>query len=195
MDRARSECGLTLAELMLVLALVATMIGIALPLLSDGVDTQRTASAARYLAGRVHLARMEAVKRSTNVGLKFEAVGDDYAFATYVDGNANGIRTFDIRRGVDVALAPEERLSFNFKDVQFGLMPGVPDADGDVSGGSDGVRIGSARILTLGPDGTATAGTLYLHGRQEQFAVRVFGVTARTRVLHYDKGLKQWVSR
>jgi hypothetical protein len=44
---------------------------------------------------------MEAVKRSASVALKFEKEDGDYAYAAYVDGNANGIRTLDIRTGVD----------------------------------------------------------------------------------------------
>ena len=191
-----SERGLTLAELMLATAITATIIGIALPVLSEAIETHRTVSAARYLAGRVFLARMEAVKRSADVGIKFEAVGSDYVFTTYVDGNANGIRTLDIKRGIDREITAPERLSYNFTGVRFGLMPGVPDADGEADGANgDGVRIGSARILTLGANGTATAGTLYLHGRREQFAVRVFGVTARTRVLQYQAGQKKWIAR
>jgi hypothetical protein len=55
-----------------------------------------------------------------------------------------------------------------------------------------GIRIGSARILTLGANGTATAGTLYVHGRQRQYAVRVFGVTGRTRVIRYDAKSRKW---
>jgi hypothetical protein len=72
-------------------------------------------------------------------------------------------------------------------------MPGVPDVDGapDQANG-DGVRIGSARILTLGANGTATGGTLYVHGRRRQFAVRVFGVTGRTRVIRYDAKSRKW---
>jgi hypothetical protein len=87
-----------------------------------------------------------------------------------------------------------ERLAYNFPGVRFGLMSGVPDADGapDRANG-DGVRIGSARILTLGANGTATAGTLYVHGRQRQYAVRVFGVTGRTRVLRYDAKTRKWI--
>jgi hypothetical protein len=49
----------------------------------------------------------------------------------------------------------------------------VADVDGDRSTTTDGVRIGSTRILTLGPDGTATSGTLYVRGRRGQFAVRI----------------------
>lgn len=188
------ESGFTFLELLFTIAVIATVFSLAMPAFSDAIDAQRTASAARYVAGRVHLARMEAVKRSTNVGLKFDGEGGDYAYAAYVDGNANGIRTLDIRTGVDPLLMDKERLAYNFSGVRFGLMPGVPDADGapDTANG-DGVRIGSARILTLGANGTATAGTLYVHGRRLQFAVRVFGVTGRTRVLRYDAKTRKWI--
>ena len=188
------QAGFTFLELLFTVALIATILSMALPAFSDAIDAQRTASAARYVAGRVFLARMEAVKRSASVALRFEEEDGDYAYAAYVDGNANGVRTLDIRTGVDRMLMDRERLAYNFPGVRFGLMPGVPDADGapDRSNG-DGVRIGSARVLTLGANGTATAGTLYVHGRQRQYAVRVFGVTGRTRVLRYDAKTRKWI--
>jgi prepilin-type N-terminal cleavage/methylation domain-containing protein len=186
--------GLTLLELLFTVAILSTILAIGLPAVSETIDLHRTSSAARYLAGRIQLARMEAVKRSTPVGLRFEAFGNDYAFAAYVDENRNGIRTADIRSGIDRVLMPLQRLSDTFGSVQFGLMPGVPDADGS-AGTGDGVRIGSARILTLGPNGTATPGTLYLHGRRLQLAVRVLGATGRTRVLRYDTASRKWVTQ
>ena len=185
------ERGSTLVELLFTVALIATVLAIGLPATSDAIDAHRTASAARYLAGRVNLARMEAVKRSTSVGLRFEDAGGDYTFAVYVDGNANGVRTADIRSGIDPVILERERLSDTFPFVQIGLMPGVPEIDGS-AGTGDGVRIGSSKILTLGANGTATAGTLYVHGRRLQYAVRVFGVTARTRVLRYDVVSRTW---
>lgn len=63
------------------------------------------------------------------------------------------------------------------------------------SAAGDGVRIGTSRMLTLGPDGTATSGTLYVQGRKGQYAIRVLGATGRTRVLRFDAGARQWVSR
>ena len=190
------QAGLTILELLFTVAILTTLLAIGLPAVNDTIDAHRTSSAARYLAGRIQLARLEAVKRSRNVGLRFEAVGGDYAFAAYVDSNGNGIRTADIRSGLDPVLMPNERLAENFPSVQFGLLPGVPDADGVADNADgDGVRIGSARILTLGPNGTATAGTLYLHGRRLQFAVRVLGVTGRARVLRYDAASRKWITQ
>ena len=146
----------------------------------------RTRAAARYLAGRVASARLGAINRSQAVGLRFLASTPDYQFAAYADGNGNGIRTIDIQAGVDSALGPSRQLGADFRGVHFGLAIGLPDVDAVRNTSSDGVRIGTARILTMSPDGTATSGTLYVQGARAQYAVRVLGATGRTRVLKYE---------
>lgn len=178
------------------MAIAATLIGVAVPLTTSGLDEMRTAMAARYMAGRLLASRLEAVQRSTRVALRFEPGGGDYVFATYADGNRNGVRTTEIADGTDRALGPGERLGEQFTDVRFGLAAGVPDLDGVRQvDDSEGVRIGFPRILTLSPDGTATSGTLYIRGRRGQYAVRVLGATARTRVFQYQAGAGAWTVR
>jgi len=141
-------------------------------------------------------ARMLAVKRSASVALRFEADRGGYAVAEYLDGNGNGVRSAEIAAGIDTQLAPAQLLHDQFPSIVFGLLAGIPDMDGARSTAEgDGVRIGSSRILTLGPDGTATSGTLYLHGRRGQYAVRVLGATGRTRVLRFETGTGQWLTR
>jgi hypothetical protein len=82
------------------------------------------------------------------------------------------VRTAEIASGTDPFVTSPEFLGQRFADVQFGLAAGVPDLDGARQGNDgDGVRIsGSSRILTLGPDGTGTSGTLYLRGPRGQYA-------------------------
>lgn len=189
-------CGFTVVELLLVVAVSVTMLAISIPLTGDALDYQRTLSAAKYLAGRIGDARIEAIKRSTRVALRFEPDGGDYGFTEYLDGNGNGIRTTDIAGGVDPPLSSRGALSDQFPGVTFGLLPGLPDLDDQRTvDASDGVRIGTSRILTLGPDGTASSGTLYLHGRRAQFAVRILGATGRTRLMRFDPGGEQWVPK
>lgn len=192
---AASERGRTLLEVLLVLATSLTLGTLAIALTRSAIDEMRTAVAARYVAGRIGSTRIDAVRRASAVALRFEAVGDDYMYAPYEDGNGNGVRTADIRAGIDRPLGPYERLGDKFPGVHFELTPGVPDADGQAGTGSDGVRIGSTRLLTMGVDGTATSGTLYVRGRRGQYAVRVLGVTGRTRMLQYSAGDRTWLSR
>jgi hypothetical protein len=188
--------GFTLLEVLLAGAIVATVLSMSVPLTTTALDEIRTSMAARYLEGRIMNARMLAVTRSASVALRFEAAGPGHAIAEYADGNGNGVRSAEIAAGIDPQLAPRRFLHEQFPAVVFGLRASVPDIDGARSAvDTDGVRVGSSRILTLGPDGTATSGTLYLHGRRGQFAVRVLGATGRTRVLRFDTGTRRWIAR
>jgi hypothetical protein len=193
--RWRGAQGRTLLEVVLTMAIAATVGAVAAASSAAAIDDMRAAVAARHVAGRIAAIRVTALRRGASQALRFEAIGGDYLFAPYEDANGNGVRTEEIQRGVDRVTGPFERLSDTFPGVRFELAPGIPDADGAEGTGADGVRIGSARILTMGEDGTATSGTLYIRGRRGQYAVRVLGVTGRTRMLQYDPGNRTWLSR
>lgn len=186
--------GFSLLEVLLSLAITATLVGIAVPVTTSAVDEIRTAAAARHLAGKISGARIDAVRRSSSLALRFEPDGDDYAITTHLDGNGNGVRTAEIASGIDAALGPVERIRESHPGVRFGLTAGIVDLDGGISG-SEGVRVGAARLLSVSPLGGTTSGTLYLHGRRSQYAVRVLGATGRVRVFHYDPGARQWNTR
>jgi prepilin-type N-terminal cleavage/methylation domain-containing protein len=190
-----SSSGFTLIELLVAAALLMMLASVALPLGGQAIDELRTASAARYLAGRIAASRMDAIRRSRAVALRFQPAAPDYQFAAFVDGNGNGVRSAEIASGVDLPVGISRRLADDFAHVRFGLEIGRPDVDGVRNVSADGVRIGTSRILTVSPDGTATSGTLYVLGRRAQYAVRVLGATGRTRVLKYDTGAGAWISR
>ena len=187
--------GFTLIELLFVIAIMTTIMAIALPITTDAVDALRTQGAARYLAARIVNARMDAVKRSRYIALRFEPGAPDYTYRYFADGNHNGVRTADIKAGIDPPLDRGEHIGDNFGGVTLQLMDGIPDADGAMQTGTDGVRIGVAKLLTMGPDGTATSGTLYVRGRTAQYAIRILGVTGRVRVLQYLRKQRQWINR
>jgi prepilin-type N-terminal cleavage/methylation domain-containing protein len=191
----RDQRGVTLLEMLFTISVIVTATTMAVPYIGGVLDDVRTAAAARYVAGRIGSARLDAVKRSDAVALRFNPADGDYQFAVVGDGNGNGVRTADIQAGVDEQLTPFERLGDRFPGVRFELGAGVPDADGRAGTGTDGVRVGTARILTMSSDGTATSGTLYIRGRRGQFAVRVLGATGRTRMLQYQSGSRSWISR
>jgi hypothetical protein len=75
-------------------------------------------------------------------------------------------RSSEIASGLDPEIAPSQRLADLFPGIPFGVQPGVRDVDGALFTTGDGLRIGASRLLTLGPDGTATSGTLYVRGRR-----------------------------
>jgi prepilin-type N-terminal cleavage/methylation domain-containing protein len=192
--RCGSSPGFSLVELLFSMAIAGTVAAMAVPQGLRALDDFRTRSAARYLAARALDARFVAIARGTASGLRFEAGQPDYRITAVIDGNGNGLRTAEIQRGTDRALSEPERLDMHFSGVAFGILEGVPDADGQPAGSADGVRFGTSKLLSLNPDGTASSGTLYVHGRERsQYAVRVLGVTGRIRILKYDFVKGRWI--
>jgi len=185
--------GYSLLEVLLVVSILGTIAAAAIPQLTTGLDEQRAAGAARFLSTRLHHVRMLAIARSADVAMRFTSDARGYAFAIYVDGNRNGLRTREIDDGVDVKIGEAERLPDNFRGVDFGALPGLPAVDpGGTPPGSDPIRLGTSNLATFTPVGTATPGSLYVRGGRAQYVIRILGDTARTRVLRFDTRTNKW---
>src|SRR6185503_9345850 len=96
-----SATGFSLLEVVFVAGLGITLTAVAVPQYLAGIDDFRASGAARYLSARLQRVRMEAVKRSASVAMKFAQTADGYSYTLYLDGNGNGVRTEDIQSGVD----------------------------------------------------------------------------------------------
>jgi type II secretory pathway pseudopilin PulG len=188
------SAGYSVLELVFAVGLVVTLTSLTVPNLFGGVDEFRTAGAVRYVSARLQRARMEAVMRSRAVAIRLEQRSDGrYGFASYADGNGNGVQTSDIARGIDRSIEPVELLADRFTGVDFGVLPGLPAADPDgIPPGNDPIRLGAGSTATFTPLGTATPGTLYIRGRHAQYAIRIFGETAKTRVQRFNMRTLQW---
>ncbi len=185
--------GFSLIELLFVCGILAVLTAAAVPLAGSVVSDGRGYAAARYLSTQCHLARAEAIKRSARAALRFEKRGTDYQVRLYVDGNANGVRTQDVLRGIDRPIGEAVRVGQLFPGVSIDVPEALPGIDGGTLAPGDGLRIGASAILTYSPLGSATPGTIYLHGATTQlWAVRVLGDTGRTRVMRYDRPERAW---
>jgi len=133
------------------------------------------------------LARAQAVQRSATVALRFEEHERGIRFSVVQDGNGNGVRSQDIADQIDRVIEAPLLLSDFFPGVEIGLAPGTP--------ATQAVQLGGTMILSFTPTGTATSGSVYVRGRDgTQWAVRVLGVTARTRLLRYVPATGAWVT-
>jgi len=188
-----ARAGYSLIELLFVMSAAATASGIAIPPLLTALDDYRTAGAVRYISTRIQRTRMEAVNRSTNAAMQFASVGSGYSFGIYIDGNGDGVRTPDIKDGIDRAIGAIERLPDNFAGVDFGLLPALPPVDSNSQPpGTDPIKLGSSTLLSYSSTGTSSSGSVYIRGRRVQYVIRILGDTGRTRVLKFDPQSGQW---
>jgi hypothetical protein len=153
----------------------------------SALDRSRGSGAVRYLAGRMALARTQAVSRSATVALVFEQDARGIRFSIVQDGDRDGVGSADMAAQVDRVVEPPTLLADLFPGASIGLTPQSP--------ATQPVQVGSTPILSFTPSGTATSGSVYVAGPDgTQWAVRVLGVTARVRVLRWDGRAAQWVN-
>lgn len=181
-------------DLLCAAGIVATLGVVALPNTLAVADDVRLTGAARDVASNLERLRVAAVVRNRSTAARFLGKGESSVVEFYVDGNGNGVRTDDIRNGVDLPLWAPFRVADRFSGVGFGSDDSVAAIDmGGEPPGDDPVRFGAGSLAVFTPMGTASAGTLYLRSRNGgQAAVRLFGETGRARVLRYLSGPARW---
>jgi hypothetical protein len=191
----RREEGVGIVDLVCATGLAAVLGALSVPSLGAWLDRDRARLSARYLAGRLHQARMEALKRNAEVAVRFGPAEQGYPFAAFVDGNGDGVLERDIAAGVDTPILPPDRLEDHFRGVTLRLVESVPDVDASevLSAASDPLRIGRSRLVSFGPTGTCTSGSIFVAGQSApQAAVRLLGVTGRIRALWFDRASRSW---
>ena len=188
--------GYSLIDVLFATTILVIVTAMAVPIVVYSAEYSRASAAARYLAARIAVVRMDAVKRSAYVALRFESQNGQYRFRAYVDGNDNGIRSTDIAQKVDAALGPADQLENHFSGVTFGLYDDVlPVTAEEALVDGDPIRLGRSDLLSFSPLGSASSGTLYIRGAgKQQRAVRVLGVTGRVSILRFDFQNRRWTA-
>lgn len=196
MNLRRAPQGFSLLELLVVVAIAGVLVTLVVPPLLELSARLRLHIAAVEVATTLRYARSQAIRVSANVGLKFHVRGEIVHYATYVDGDGDGVRTADIRRGVDPALGPLRRLTHTGGRIDFGipetLRPREIGSRRRLDRLQDPIRFNRSDIAAFSPLGLATPGTLYLTDGHRLAAVRVFNRTGKVTVHHYDRERERW---
>jgi Tfp pilus assembly protein FimT len=188
----RSTDGSSFVEVLASLALISLLVTLAVPAMAYSIDGTRAREAAGFLAARLRLARQDAVFRTASAGLIFDAVDGRWQIRACQDGNGNGLRRVEVTMGIDRCPNDPFDLGQMFPGVTVAVDPALPGPEGE-AGSTDPVRFGASDIASFSPEGSATAGSVYVRSaRGKQYAVRVGNVTGRIRVLRYDTGTKVW---
>jgi Tfp pilus assembly protein FimT len=190
----RCAQGAALLDVIVTCGLVAILASVAIPSLRASQDRDAALLAARHLASRLNLVRIEALRRNRLVALRFDPE-DIGRVAAYVDGDGDGVREQDVAAGIDAGIESATHVKHHFSTVAFRVAADVPAPDGNgmVVADSDTVRIGKSNFVSFSPSGSCTSGTIYLAGDAgTQVAVRIFGATGRIRVLRFDPGTASW---
>jgi Tfp pilus assembly protein FimT len=189
--KRRGEAGATLVELVVTVALIATVTGLGAPMVGHARDDHEGRQAAQFLAGQLRLARQQAVLHGRHTALVFDLVADAWHFSVCVDQDADGVLRSDIAAGTDRCLGAPQPLASWFSRTAIHRASAVPDLSGNTDGAV--VAFGSARMASFSPLGTASSGSLTIMTRGgRHFAVRVAGVTGRVRLWRYLPETRRW---
>lgn len=168
-------------------ALVALLVLATAPGLSRWRARQSALAAGVHLAMQIEGARAAAVSRRRAHGIRFEP-GIEASWSLVVDGDGDGIRSTDLRDGVDRVTQDPAAASPRDPAIRLGLHEGVPPIPGSVRP-TDGLPLPPTGLLAASAAGTLSTGTVYLcHRSGACVAVRVYGPGGRIGLWQFDAG-------
>jgi type II secretory pathway pseudopilin PulG len=193
----RGAGGFSLVEALIALALAGLVLTTSIPALGGALSRERTAAAARDLAGEFARLRSAAIASQRRTGLRWTWSGGRYQYGEYVDGDGDGIRADDIAAGRDARVGGLRDLPSRYPGVDLGFLdaavPAVPPRGDALAPHDDPVRFGGSDIVTFTPLGTASSGTLYISdGRENLAAIVLYGHTGRMRLWRFDRASWTW---
>ena len=191
--------GASLLELLAVLAILGVVVLLGIPALSEILAEDGLSTAAREVSAILHAARARAVFQGAEVGVKWISNAGDLVLSVYQDGNGDGVRTADIKKGIDRLVAGPYWLGARYPGIDFSFVPGMngTDPSGDPIGNlADPIRFGKSNICSFSPVGHASPGTVYLSNRKKrQAAVRVTPANAKIQIWTWHGKKMKWIAR
>ena len=190
--------GFSLAEILVVVVLLALTILAVVPAAAGMLSGSRTAAAARHVALTFQALRFKSVATNRAHGLLFEQDVTGWLWYEVQDGNGNGLRTAEVRRGIDRVLSGPHRLEERISRVTLGFpdtgpIPAIPPRGGAIDALDDPIKFGNTDLVSFSPLGRSSSGTVYLtDGRLGLYGIVLFGPTARVRVWRYAVARRSW---
>lgn len=187
--------GHSLVELLTVVSIIGLCVLVAAPAFGSMRRRSAVRAASHELRAVFHEARSRAIARGANTGVRFINIEGQWWLAIFDDGDGDGIRSEDILRGTDPVWSLPRRILPESDLARIGLLgETIKDPDGQkLQPSKSPVQFGKTQICSFSPKGESTPGTIYLTDRAgELYAVRVYGATAKMRVLRYDAGTRKW---
>jgi type II secretory pathway pseudopilin PulG len=175
--------GYSLLELLVALGITLLLGSIALPNIIGYRQEAALLAAAQGFKVEFMRARSIATMKNAQTAIRFETdAAGRTMYATYIDGNSNGVLAGDIATGTDRRIAGPFPLDAGQAGVEVGVLADAPSPDGGRLG-SEPIRFGNARMVSFSPLGTGTPGTFYLRTRSSMAGIRVTGGSARVRIM------------
>ena len=197
--RRSGETGLSLVEAFVAAGVLAGFAAVSCLTLQRAIHRFEAPCAARRALSDLRLRRAQAVARARSVAVVFRRAGGAWVVAIHEDGDGDGVRADDMRRGIDACVDGPEVFDRRYGSARPGFLPGLvdlrspPPSSEPLGPLEDPVRFGTTDVVSCGPRGGMTSGTLYLtDGRERQLALVVYGPTGRLRLWEYDRKTRTW---
>jgi prepilin-type N-terminal cleavage/methylation domain-containing protein len=216
---ARRSAGMTLIELMVVVAIVGAATAMAIPQMRQYQSNQRAAAAARKIAGALHFARTQALATGNNHIVYFatsstDACGNDIrdpqgnlAPLVVIDDGAPGSGNCCIGSGELV------HWEYPVQSVNYGVTFAAAASPDDTGGGTystgssfaqpggtqarwvgfrpDGIPVAFNTGCTLGTTGTG-AGGVYVTNAERDYSV-LLSPLGSVKIQRFNRGANAWV--
>ncbi len=159
----KNRSGFTLLNLLIVFLIIGTLAAVAIPNILDWLPNYRLKSSTRQLYSNLQMAKLEAVRRNSNVIIVFNTgayspagkVGGYYIFSD--DGSGGGTAGDNVQNGTEPILAQVSMpdnvslISASFLAGPLGFTPlGTPTTNGNVQMKNNNLRRSRVTVSPVG---------------------------------------------